>query len=161
MGSDVGSDVGSDAGEFLLTAIHSEIAARDAYRAIGERVKNPEGQRVMLAMSEEEERHRNILADRYRAVHGEEYHYDPGRASGPDFTFLEKSTFGHTDALEALRLCLASEIDAIGYYSRALASTADRADKRILRSLVRFEKRHKKMLEREIRRLETKNHWKL
>ena len=153
--------MGNDGSEFLLTAIHSEIAARNVYRAIGERVKNLEGRRVMFAMSEEEERHRIALAARYRAVHGEEYRFDPENPSGPDFTFLQKSTFGRTDALEALRLCLGSEIEAIAYYSRALASSADKADKRMLKSLVRFEKQHKKMLEREIKRLETKNHWKL
>ena len=146
---------------FLHKAIHSEITARDAYASISEKIEVPEGKRVMLVMSAEEEKHRVMLSDRYKTLTGEEFNVDSDSEPGPDFDFIERSTFSRTDALEALTLCLGAEIDAISYYSKELTRATETEDMRMLKALVKFEKKHKKKLEKEIKRLRQTNHWNL
>ena len=144
---------------FLYRAIHSEIIAREAYKSISEKIESTEGREVMLAMSAEEDRHREILADRFLAVTGKNFLFDPEQKPGPDFSFIEKSAFSRTDALDALSLCLGAEIDAINYYNHELGKATERPDVKMLKSLVKFEKKHKTRLEKEIRRLRETNHW--
>ncbi len=153
-----------------------ETAARDVYQSISDRITTPSGRRFMLAMSEEEERHRKRLIDRFREIDGRELESAKNRVSPApdadggtsgdavgaaagrsanlpfDFSFVEKSVFSHTDAMEALKLCLGSEIDAISFYSRELSKAKNRRDARMLRWLVRFERKHKRKLERELTR---------
>jgi len=147
--------------EFLRKAIHSEIVARDAYRSISDKIDVPEGKQVMLDMSAEEDRHREILSERFLVRTGTEFSFDPGLKPGPNFSFIEKSTFSHTDALDALSLCLGAEIDAISYYEGELYSATESEDVKMLKSLVKFEKKHKKKLEKELKRLKETNHWRL
>ncbi|MBT3274449.1 MAG: ferritin family protein [Spirochaetales bacterium] len=147
--------------DFLVTAIHSEIVARDAYIAIGYKIDVEGGKKVMKAMAAEEDEHRHLLAGRYKTLTGKDFIYNPDLKPGPDFSFIEKSTFGRTDALEALRLALGAEEDAIRFYSGELEKAADRSDVKMLNTLIRFERGHKKKLEKEIKRLQTKNHWNL
>ena len=146
---------------FLVKAIHNEIAAKDAYRSIADKIEASGGKKVMLAMSAEEENHREILDKRHRILTGEECKHDPELATGPSFAFIDKSVFTHTDALEALSLCLGAEIDAIEFYSDEMSRATESDDIRMLKSLVNFEKKHKKKLERELNRLKKANHWKL
>ena len=99
--------------------------------------------------------------DRYEDLTGTSFVIDPDLKPGPDFSFIEKSTFSHTDALDALRLCLGAEIDAINYYTRELVEATETPDIKMLKSLIKFEKKHKKKLEKEINRLQDTNHWQL
>ena len=146
---------------FLYKAIHSEIVAREAYKAIAEKIGVPDGKAVMVAMSAEEDRHRAVLSARYRALTKQDFAVDPELKPGPNFDFIDKSAFGHTEALDALSLCLSAEIDAISHYSRALSEAENSEDRTMLKSLLGFEKKHKKKLEREIKRLKETNHWML
>lgn len=147
--------------DFLLQAIHSEIIARDAYADMAEKIKASDGKAVIAAMSKEEEHHRTVLADRYKALAGRDYTFDSNMDAGPDFSFIKESTFGYTGALDALRLALSAEIDAIKHYSHALDGAADREDKKMLTTLIKFEKGHKKKLEKELKKLTSTNHWQM
>ena len=149
--------MGSVGEEFLSQAIHNEIAARDIYESIAEKIDVPAGKRVMVIMSREEESHRKILTKRLVALTGGEFEFDESLDTGPDFAFMEKSTFGRTDAVEALSLCLGAEIDAIRFYSHELQNATESPDVKMLKSLIKFEKRHKKRLENELRKLRAKN----
>ena len=150
------ADVKSD---FLLKAIHSEITARDAYGELIGRIQNSEGKQLMQRLSRDEENHRIRLAARYAAIEGSEYMFDPDIDAGPDFSFLKKSTFSRTDGEEALRLAIGAEIDAVQYYSSQLDDDLCAEDRRMLKDLIRFEKGHKKKLERELKHLVKRNHW--
>ena len=44
--------------DFLIKAIHSEVIARDTYKNIADKIKDAEGKKVMLDMSEEEKKNR-------------------------------------------------------------------------------------------------------
>jgi rubrerythrin len=146
--------------EVLLKAIHSEIQSRNAYELLAGRIKHESGRLVMDAMSREEEGHRRTLAAWYRKLTGRDYAFDTNIEVGPDLSFIKKSTFAYTDGLEALRLALGAEIDAIAFYTEAL-QTAGKNDKKTLKSLIKFENRHKKILTKEIEKMETSNHWDL
>jgi|GEM_PF-2369226 len=144
---------------FLLQAIHSEIIARDAYSALAEKIRAAGGKAVMAGMSSEEEHHRSVLAGRYKSLTGKDYVYNPEMDAGPDFSFVKESTFGYTGAMDALRLALSAEIDAVRHYSNALAGADNREDKKMLSMLIKFEKGHKKKLEKELKKLARDNHW--
>lgn len=147
--------------EFLHKAIHSEISARDAYKVIANKIEATEGKQVMLDMSAEEDNHHRLLAARYQTLTGREFVFDADLKPGPDFTFVERSAFNHTDAVEALSLCLGAEIDAISYYEGELVEATETEDIKMLKFLVKFETKHKKRLEKELKRLQETNHWNL
>ena len=145
--------------QILLQAIHSEILARNSYEMLAGRISMEDGKRVMAAMSKEEEGHRSVLAARYLKLTGREYEFDADLKAGPDFSFIKASTFKYTDALEALKLALSAEIDAIAFYSKAARESGAVSDRRMFKSLAKFENRHKKILTKEIGKLEKSNHW--
>ena len=145
----------------LLHAIHSEIIARDAYATLSEMIQVADGKSAMQKLSSEEEKHRAALAKRYELAVGHDYVYDPELKAGPDYSFLRKSVFGHTQAMEALRLALGAEIDSVTFYTNQLGTTDDPDERRMLKELVKFEKAHQKRLQKEIRKLEKTNHWQL
>ena len=147
--------------EVLLKAIHSEIQARNAYELLGGRIEAEEGRAVMSALAKEEESHRVTLAARYRKLTGREYEFNPNIKAGPDLSFIKASVFKYTQALEALKLALGAEIDAIAFYQHELENATNRSDKGIFRTLLKYEKRHKKTLTKEITRMERSNHWSL
>ncbi len=146
--------------EILLKAIHSEILARNVYEMLAGRIEVEDGRRIMRRMSKEEDGHRSTLAARYLKLTGREYQFDAGIKAGPDFSFIKASAFRYTDALEALKLALGTELEAIAFYKK----TADEAGsgiggKRMFASLSRFEKKHKKILTKEIAKMQKFNHW--
>jgi rubrerythrin len=147
--------------EILLQAIHSEILARNAYEMLAGRIEAQDGRLVMTTMSREEEGHRSTLAARYLKLTGKDYEFDASIESGPDFSFVKASTFKYTDALEALKLALSAEIDAIEFYSTAIKETNGMADKSMFKTLLRFEKKHQKILMKEIAKMQKSNHWKV
>lgn len=146
--------------KLLLQAIHSEIQSRNAYELLAGRIKHESGRLVMDAMSKEEERHRMTLAAWYRKQTGRDYEFDANIQVGPDLSFIKKSTFKYTDGLEALKLALGAEIDAIAFYSGALEQ-AGKNERKTLKSLIKFENKHKKILTKEIEKMKTSNHWNL
>lgn len=149
--------MGSVGSDFLLRAIHSEIAARDSYKAIADKIDVSEGKRVMLAMSVEEDGHREILANRYLSLTGSAYEYDSSTVIGTSFDFIEKSSFSYTGAADALSLCLSAEIDAESFYCRATDEVTEPEDLKMIRSLIRFERKHIRKLLRAISRLKRRN----
>lgn len=152
------AEIGED---ILLQAIHSEILARNAYEMLAGRIEDEDGRLIMSKMSKEEEAHRSVLAARYHKLTGKEYEFDATLDAGPDFSFIKTSAFKYTDGLEALKLALSAEIDAIEYYSKALKEADHMADKSMFKTLVRFEKRHQKILTKEITKMQKSNHWHL
>ncbi len=146
--------------EILLKAIHSEIQSRNAYELLAGRIKPESGRLVMEAISKEEEGHRLALAALYRKLTGADYKFDASMEVGPDLSFIKKSAFKYTDGLEALKLALGAEVDAIALYTEALQK-AEKSEKKTLKSLIRFENKHRKILTREIEKMEASNHWDL
>jgi len=147
--------------EILLKAIHAEIQARNAYELLAGRIEAESGKRAMSAIAKEEEEHRLTLANWYRKLTGRDYEYDPGIKAGPDLAFIKASAFRYTDGLEALKLALGAEDDAIAFYTEAVENTDVRGDRHILKILLKFEKKHKKLLTKEIYNMEKSNHWNL
>ena len=85
--------------DILIEAIHREIAARDLYRSLCERIGDPRAKQRMLDLSTEEEVHRGILAARFEKVQGKSFDRDSSRPADPALEFVQRSTFRHTDAL--------------------------------------------------------------
>ena len=147
--------------DVLLQAIHAEIQARNAYELLAGRIETESGRLLMSAMAQEEEGHRATLANSYKKLTGTKYEFDPSIRVGPDLSFIKASVFRHTQALEALKLALGAEDEAIAFYTQAMQNPELKNDKGTFRSLIKFEKKHKKMLTKELERLEKTNHWNL
>ena len=150
------ADIGE---EILLQAIHSEILARNAYEMLAGRIEAKDGRLVMTTMSKEVEGHRSTLAARYHKLTGKDYEFDASLKAGPDFSFIKASAFKYTDALNALKLALSAEIDAIEFYATAIKEADSMADKGMFKTLLRFEKKHQKILTKEIAKMQKSNHW--
>jgi len=145
------------ASEVLAEAIESERRARDLYKRLSERISIEDGRLRMEQLSIEEEEHRRTLHRRYRELYKEDYRQDRAAPSGPAFALLEASTFAYTDLFEVLRLAVGAEEEAAAFYAQQLTATSEPQEVRMLKHLVRFEKGHRRALERELRRL-TKRH---
>jgi rubrerythrin len=140
----------------LSQAIENEIHARELYRTLSEKISIEDGRERMARLSEEEEQHRRILSDRYRALYQKDYQPAPGGPTGPDFKLLQASTYEYTDLFEVIRLAIGAEAEAAAFYMQLRASASDPAETRMLKYLIRFEKAHRKKLERELHRLARK-----
>jgi rubrerythrin len=142
--------------DVLSQAINSEIHARDLYRRLAEKLTIEASRQIMEQLSAEEEQHRQILSNRYRSLFSEDFQPNPKGPKGPDFSLLQSSTFAYTDLFEVIRLAIGAESEAATFYSRQLSSASDPEEVKMLKTLVRFEKGHRKKLERELRRLTKK-----
>ena len=140
-------------GEVLADAILKETEARDVYKSLSERIGNSKAKGRMLSLSDDEEHHRQLLTDRYENRYGRAFDGAVEHSVSPTFDYIRKSTFKHTDAIEVIRLAIGAETDAAAFYSRAFEKAADPADKKLFRYLIRFEKGHKRKLEKELRRM--------
>ena len=145
--------------EALLQAIHSEIQARNAYELLAGRIEAEPGRSVISAMAKEEEDHRSTLAARYKKLTGNEYQFDSKIKAKPDLSFVKSGGLKRARALEALNLALSAEMEAISYYAEALSNAESREDKSIFKTLLKFEKKHKKILTKEIEKMQKSNHW--
>jgi rubrerythrin len=139
--------------DILTQAIHSEIHARDLYRKLSDRLEYETAKSRMLKLSEEEDYHRQILSSRYQTLFNKTFEPRGDVSTGPDFKLLEDSAYKYTDLLEVIRLAIHAESKAITFYSEQRESVSDPEDKSILKTLVRFEKGHKRKLEHELNRL--------
>jgi rubrerythrin len=143
--------------EILAQAINSEIHARDLYRSLNEKLRDSTAKKRMLKLSHEEDSHRKILSERYRALFSLEFEPRGDVATGPDFELLQASTYRYTDLFEVIRLAIGAESEAISFYQKQWESISDSKDKSILKSLIRFERGHKRKLEHELDRLIRRN----
>lgn len=145
--------------EVLNHAVHSEIQARDFYKQIGDRVQNKKGRKRLVKLSQEEDGHRALLERRYKSLYGKDFVFDPNVKVGPRFDFVKTSLFSQSEALDVVSVGISAETEAIRYYSEQLETAEDAEDQKMLKDLVKFEKRHKKKLQSEFDRLTKKYYW--
>jgi len=146
--------MGTISEKHLLEAIHSEIIARDFYAMLAEKSVVKDSKSVLNELSNAEEKHRTTLAARYKSLFGKEYEYDPKLDAGPDISFLKRSIFEYTQAIEALRIALGGEVDSAAFYGKLLQTATDYEDQKILKSLIKFEESHQEIIKVEIKKLE-------
>ena len=130
----------------MLESIAAEIAARDFYRQAAERIADPAARDVFLSLSEDEEKHREIL---------ETFRFDP--VARVEFEKVTDHGVAETEPLpdlgfdmkpaEAFQVAMKKEQEAMELYQRLADQCGDAEIKRLYGELAAMERGHKARLE--------------
>ncbi len=141
-------------GETILKAIKNEIEARAFYLAVAKKVKNPLVRRKFLGLADDELEHRQTLSRLYWAQTGtevgdlESYEMDIPSIEVENMTLID-----------ALKMAIEAEKEAVENYSRMAEETDDPRSKRFLEYLAEFENGHYETLTQELERIENSPGW--
>jgi len=127
----------------LEVAISAEIAAADLYRRLAQVARNPESQGIFLALAADEQRHRQILEERYLGLVGRSY------AAGPVSPTPLPQAADKMLWPAALTLAIKAEIEAHDRYVKAAAETPDPEGRAMYLRLAEDEAGHRQILEAE------------
>lgn len=150
---------GSMKEEILTKAVHMEIQTRDFYRGVSEKIGNKKGRKQMLALSNGEDEHRDILSSRYKALFGKDFALDPDFPPDPQLEGSKSAVRDQATAMEVVSIGIASENNAIDFYRGLIDEVSDAEDLEILEKLVKFEEKHKQKLQKTYGRLHKPNYW--
>ncbi len=141
-------------GETILKAIKNEIEARAFYLAVAKKVKNPLVRRKFLGLADDELEHRQTLSRLYWAQTGtevgdlESYEMDIPSIEVENMTLID-----------ALKMAIEAEKEAVENYSRMAEETDDPRSKRFLEYLAEFENGHYETVAQELERIENSPGW--
>ncbi|MEM2870721.1 MAG: ferritin family protein [Thermoplasmata archaeon] len=143
--------------EIFLSAIRSEMEAREFYRALAARVKNAYLKGRLLFLASEEEKHRRHLTRLYRQEFGR------GRIPVPETSIVPMPALRVPRATEPISALIEAAMEAERATSDFYASLAkrfepDSAQARALTYLAQMELGHHSLLESE-RELMAKEEW--
>jgi rubrerythrin len=145
--------------EILTKAIHKEIQIRDFYRDVSGKIDNKKGRKQMLALSNGEDEHRDILSSRYKALFGKNFVPDPGFPADSSLDARKTTVYDQATAVDVVSIGITSENNAISLYRGLIDEVSDDEDIKILKKLIKFEEKHKKRLQRMYTRLQKFNYW--
>ncbi len=133
--------------EALRIAIQSEIDSYHMYLEAIRHVEDKQGKELLLALAQEEKRHRRELEKEYARVSGKRLLYInlPKKRR-----FLKEITPAATP-LEILTTAIEQEKESLEFFETAAQRTSDLGGKRVFEHLAEEEKHHMEMLEAEYR----------
>lgn len=141
--------------EILGIAIKAEISSYGLYKRFARRVANPIAKQRILALADDEQRHREILTEKYRELSGEE---QPPIPDTGDLRQLEADIEKMSNK-EVLELAAGKETQARKFYSAAAQKAADPTGRSVLEYLAEMERGHEEVLRQEIKALEKNPLW--
>ena len=126
--------------EALGIALRTEMDAREIYREMAERCEDPLVGRRFELLAAEEERHRDLLEERWRELAGEvELKLPPSRLPEGQRTREERQA---RSLLHVLDLAIEQEMRARAFYLEAAQETEDRSGQSMFRYLADLEFGH-------------------
>jgi rubrerythrin len=132
----------------LETAMLKELAAREFYRQIAQRISDHGGKEKFLQLSREEGHHFDILRRWYAGDAGKEFD-ESTACCKPTYPFPDKAVFESTSAMEALSVGITSEKEAMEFYQSFRDQVTDLESKKTLSQLIQFEEGHLHRLQSE------------
>ncbi len=133
--------------EALRIAIQSEIDSYHMYREAIKHVQDKQGKELLLALAEEEKRHRRELEREYARISGKRLLY----INLPKKRRFLKEITPTATPLEILTVAIAQEKDSLEFFETAAQRTSNLGGKRVFERLAEEEKHHMEMLEAEYR----------
>jgi rubrerythrin len=133
--------------EALRIAIQSEIDSYHMYQQAIRHVQDKQGKELLLALAQEEKRHRQELEKEYARISGKRLLYInlPKKRR-----FLKEITPSATP-LEILTIAIEQEEESLRFFETAAQRTSDLGGKRVFEHLAQEERHHMEMLEAEYR----------
>ena len=147
--------VPSRALEIIEEAIYHEQSSHDYYLKVAAAIENPSGKDQYRHLAHEEIRHREVLEDRWRALTGKRFRYEPSRQLGDD---LPVPTSNAT-AVEALEQAMEHELEAVANYRELAESAGDAESRRVYLQLANDEQQHYEWFRDQRNALQRGVHW--
>ncbi len=133
--------------EALRIAIQSEIDSYKMYKEAIKHVRDKQGKELLLALAEEEKRHRRELEREYGRVSGKRLLY----INLPKKRRLFKEIVPTATPLEILTIAIEQEKESMEFFEKAAFRTPDAGGKRVFEQLAEEERNHMQLLEAEYR----------
>lgn len=141
--------------EIIEEAIYHEQSSHDYYLKVAAAIENPSGKEQYRHLAHEEIRHREVLEDRWRALTGKRFRYEPSKL---DHETLPVPTSDAT-AIEALELAMEHELEAVAKYRELAASTPNDESRRVYLQLANDEQQHYEWFRDQRSALQGGVHW--
>jgi rubrerythrin len=145
----------------LDVAIQTEKDGREFYKRAAENTADPGGKVLFTSLADDELDHLGLLESQretlakggqWQSGLDDERRERPAQIEGvPLFSraALAENVNAYTSDLSALRMAFLIEKDAVAFYTKAAAKTADPSGKEVYERLVEMEKEHQRILEEE------------
>ncbi len=146
-----------DLKDLLLIGIKSEIEAQKVYKRTAESARNPFLKSKLNALSEEEQRHREILEKLFRELYpGENIVLPENPEYLPEFPEIKifAELDGVTDVRKIIEQAMKAELAAKKYYEDLATLVKDEKIKKLMLYMAKIEEGHYYILQSEYREME-------
>jgi len=144
--------------DILAAAIEREVQTRDYYDRVSKKIGNEKVKKRIARLARDEQRHIEILSDRYRKLFDRDY-APVAMDADPVFDVADEDPAVIDTALKIVSVAIGFEIEAIEVYTGYLNAADDAEEQKMLNKLIRFEQGHKKKLQHEHKRLSKGFSW--
>lgn len=141
--------------EIIEDAIYDEQASHDYYLTMAAVIHEPSGREQFRHLAQEEVRHRDVLEERYRALTGKRFHFEPSKL--PHGHAPVPTT--NATAIEVLGLAMEQELDAVGKYRKLAESAPDEEARRAYLQLAEDEQQHYEWFRAQRHAIQSGIHW--
>jgi len=141
--------------EIIEEAIYHEQASHDYYLQVVAAIHDESGRQQFRHLAQEEIRHREVLEDRFRALTGKRFRFDPSKLH-PDPIPVPTT---NATAIEALALAMEHELEAVENYRKLADGAGDEDSRRTYRQLADDEREHYEWFRTQRQALLSGVHW--
>jgi rubrerythrin len=141
--------------EIIEEAIYHEQSSHDYYLKVAAAIEDPSGKEQYRHLAHEEIRHREVLEERYRAITGKRFRYEPSKLSSES---LPVPTSNAT-AIEALEQAMEHELEAVANYRELAAGATNEESRRVYLQLANDEQQHYEWFRDQRNALQGGVHW--
>ena len=151
----------------IQTAIQMEKDGYEFYSKAAAQTQNEMGRTIFEGLAKDELIHLDIFKKMFEDQVGTE-EWDDLVSTNQKYTNLPifpkdlktvEGTNPNTSELDALRMAMDSEKEAIDYYTEIWSNTEDEQTKKILETIIEQEKKHYFLLEQEFNHITTTGYW--
>jgi len=136
-------------------AIYDEQASHDYYLKMVEAIDEPSGREQFRRLAREEVRHREVLEERYRALTGKRFRFDPAKLP-PDPVPVPTT---NATAIEVLGIAMGHEQDAVLKYRELADSAPDEEARGAYLELADDEHQHYEWFRAQRQAIQSGIHW--
>jgi len=141
--------------EVLAVAIRAEINAQSIYLLISEKITNNVVKEKFIHLSQQEQKHEEILTAKYQEVTQGTKPLIPEKGRSE----VEENLLKDYSHEAGLKLAIQAEENAANFYLEASKNSRDINGRFMFEYLANFERGHKVILEDELHALESNPHW--
>jgi rubrerythrin len=141
--------------EIIEDAIYDEQSAHDYYLKMVEVIHDPSGKEQFRHLAQEENRHREVLEERWRALTGKRFRFEPSKLPH------EHAPIPTTNAtaVEVLGMAMEEELNAVAKYKKLAEGAPDEAARKAYLQLADDEYQHYEWFRAQRQAIQSGIHW--